>query len=99
MHVSVRRLRHHGRRLSDHDIANMPDVDGELHTATINHGPRSYMIAMLRDPGNPVSGQLVPDLYEATMVMIGPGGFVLRGFERDEGRAEMQEWRIEIPWR
>jgi hypothetical protein len=33
----------------------------------------------------------VPDLFEPIRVVVGPLGFVLRGFERDEGRAVMQE--------
>jgi hypothetical protein len=79
MRVVVRRLRHRGRRLSDHDIANAPDITGKLHTGEINRGRASYTVAMLRDPRNQVAGQLVPDLYEPTTVMIGSGGFVLGG--------------------
>lgn len=95
MRVTVIALRRNGRRLPDSEAMNAGGVVGELQTATVNRGTSFFMVAWLADPDSQVADHLLPDLYEPTMVQIGPAGFVLRGYGKDDGRAVLQEWHCE----
>ena len=96
MRALVHRLRSRGRRLSDRDVANSPGTRGELQTAQVHRGTVTYAVATLADPDNQVAAHLTPDLFEPVLVFIGVGGFVLRGYEKDQNRAVLQEWRCEF---
>ena len=52
-------------------------------------------------PGDPMSTDCPPPLYEAVLLGLAPLAFRLRGFERVEGEdggfGVVQEWHVEEP--
>ncbi len=87
MFVRIRRLRHAGRRIPDHE-ADRPEhqTTGDLHSVAgrlelhqqLSHtGPRNVM-------------------HDARMIGIRPGvgGMLVRGFEEHRGAAVLQEWEV-----
>jgi hypothetical protein len=96
MRARILPLRNLGRRLPENEIHGLPGLLGELQTAQIHQGNSSYGVAHLMDPESPIPSPLLPDLFEPTLVFIGPQALLLRGYEKVDGRAVMQEWRCEL---
>jgi hypothetical protein len=95
MYGKVKRLRDHGRRLSNREINQMAAIEGALTLAAV----RSTYILQVRRHDSQVGPGLLPDLYEARLVAMHTGGMLFRGEERpqgDEGPAYVQEWSVMI---
>ena len=87
MFVRIRRLRHAGRRIPEHE-ADRPEHEAvgdlrssagrfELHRQLENTGPADV-------------------LYDAHVVVVHPGvgGMLLRGYEEHRGSGVLQEWEV-----
>lgn len=95
MYGKVKRLRDHGRRLSNREISQVPPVEGELTLAAV----RSTYLLEVRPRNSQVGPGLLPTLYEARLVAMHTGGMLFRGEERphgDDGPAYVQEWSVMI---
>jgi hypothetical protein len=93
MYGKVKRLRDHGRRLSNREINQMPAVEGELTFAAL----RSTYLLEVRPRNSQVGPGLLPSLYEARLVAMHTGGMLFRGEERpqgDDGPTYVQEWSV-----
>ena len=55
-----------------------------------------YFVAKLVAPADTLIKPLLPDLYEPVLTNIGNGLLVLRGFERLDDSATVQEGRCEV---
>jgi hypothetical protein len=55
-----------------------------------------YFVATLVSPGDALCKPLLPALYEPVLITIVGGLLVLRGFERLDDGATVQEWRCEV---
>lgn len=95
MYGKVKRLRDHGRRLSNREINQMPAVEGALTLAAV----RSTYVLQVRRHDSQVGPGLLPDLYEARLVAMHTGGMLFKGEERpqgDDGPAYVQEWSVMV---
>ena len=74
------------------EIARADGVVGDLTTCNRAGAllRRTTLVATLMDPrGGAKAAELLPPLYDAALVLIAPGGMVLRGCERvarEDGR-------------
>jgi hypothetical protein len=100
MHFKVYLLRHRGRRLPWRDVKNGRTYAGTLVTHVLEHKGERYNVLKLQ-PGNPMSIDCPPPLYEPVLLGFAPIAFRLRGFERVEGAeagfSVVQEWHVEAP--
>lgn len=97
MHGKVKRLRHHGQRLSDKEIANTQPIEGELSMS----GQQWTLerVVSLRRPNNRVAPSLIPDLCRVELIGLLNGKMHLRGVERpqgDSGPEYIQEWTVMV---
>lgn len=87
MFVHIRRLRHAGRRIPDHE-ADRPEhqTTGDLHSVA----GRFELHPPLANAG---PGDV---LHDARVIGIrhGVGGMLIRGFEQHRGAAVLQEWVV-----
>jgi hypothetical protein len=99
MRVRVVPTRHHGVARAPREIARADGIVGELllteHRDELLR--RTTRVATLTGIGDAKSAELLPSLYDATVVWIAPQGLVLSGTERialkDGSRAELgQAW-------
>lgn len=93
MHAKVKRLREHGKRLSDQQIAAALPVEGELRV----YGMGGAIEATITDPASQVGDPLMPVLHEAKLTTMHGHGMLLKGEERpqgDLGPAYVQEWSV-----
>ena len=97
MRFRVYLLRHHGRRLAWREVCNGRSAVGELVTSIRLVGDTRYLVASLMPVEEPVSGPLLPDLYEPVLTGVAPLALRLRGIERWDGAAVVQEWHCEPP--
>jgi hypothetical protein len=89
-------LRRRGRRLPWREVANARSFDGDLSTHYLTLKDARYFVATLTGTGDALCKPLLPALYEPVLTNIGNGLLVLRGFEREEEAATVQEWRCEL---
>lgn len=97
MYGKVKRLRHHGQRLSDQEIANAKPIEGELSMAGQQWTLERVM--SLRNPNDHVSAPLIPDLCRAELVGLRNGKMMLWGVERPQGEGGpefIQEWSVVV---
>ena len=92
MKVSVKVLRRNGRRVGEYGTAAGRRIAGVL---TMHSQAGAFTAATLRQ-GAPKDPDLLPPLYEPVLVTIGGTGFLLRGFESNDGATYMQEWHCEV---
>ena len=101
MRFKVFQLRRKGRRLRWRDVINGPSHVGNLQSHTIDHRGARYNVITLLSIEAPVSGAIIPDLYEPVLLGFSPLAFRLRGFERWDGPegafSVVQEWHVEEP--
>ena len=93
MLAKVKRLRHHGKRLSDREIGAAPAIEGEVKV----YGVGTTIWASVTDPNRQVGDPLLPMLYEVRLTAMHGPGFLLKGEERpqgDAGPAYVQEWSV-----
>ena len=96
MRCRVYPLRHRGRRLPWREVAHGPSFEGDLSTYYLSLPGGRYFVAKLVSPEDALCKPLLPELYEPVLTIIGNGGLVLRGFERADEAATVQEWRCEF---
>lgn len=92
----MKRLRERGQRLSDHQIAALVPVHGEVRV----YGMGGAIQATVTDPNSQVGEPLIPILHEAKLTSMHGPGMLLRGEERpqgDKGPAYVQEWSVRFP--
>jgi hypothetical protein len=94
MKVRVRPLRSHGRKVKQYGTAAQGIV-GEITMHRMLGGEQSYTAATLK-AGLPKDPDLLPPLYEPTLVTISSNGLLLRGFESIDGASYVQEWHCEL---
>jgi len=91
----VKRLRHHGKRLSDREIGAAPAVEGEVRI----YGVGKTICASVTDPNRQVGDSLLPTLYETRLTAMHGPGLSLKGEERPQGEtgaAYVQEWSVRL---
>ena len=96
MRCRVYPLRRRGRRLPWWEIGNGPSFEGLLSTHYLTLASARYFVAKLIAVDDALCRSLLPDLYEPVLTNAGKGGLVLRGFERLDDSAVVQEWRCEV---
>ena len=100
MRVKVHPLRDRGRKIPWQLVQGKPPILGDLSTCTVGQGENRIEVAQLASLDNKLNGHLLPDLYEPALVMIGPGGLRLRGWERISSggidQAVLQEWLCDV---
>jgi hypothetical protein len=96
MRCRVYPLRRRGRRLPWRDVCNSPSFQGDLRTHYLSLKEDRYFVATLVAPGDVFCKPLLPDLYEPVLITIVGALLVLRGFERHDDSAMVQEWRCEV---
>jgi hypothetical protein len=89
-------LRRRGRRLPWRTVENSPAFEGELSTHYLTLKDARYFVAKLIAPGDALCKPILPELWEPILVNAGNWVLVLRGFEREDGAAVVQEWRCEV---
>lgn len=96
MRCRVYLLRRRGRRLPWREVCNGPSFEGELGTHYLTAKDDHYFVATLIAPGDAFCKPLLPNLFEPVLITIVGGVLVLRGFERLDDSAMVQEWRCEV---
>ena len=94
MQIRVRLLRRRGHRLSMRTSPINADR-GILCVHCIVRRNAPYLVAQLNRHGHPVDSKLI-ELFEPALVGAGNGAFRLRGVERADGAAVLQEWICEV---
>lgn len=95
MYGKVKRLRRHGKRLTNREVAQAPYVEGNLTLVGLKG---MYVLEVCR-PDSQVRPGLLPVLYEAKLITMHNGGMLFKGEERpagDDGPAFVQEWSVMI---
>jgi hypothetical protein len=99
MRFNVRPLRRKGRRLSWREVQNGPSYCGDLITHVREIKGELLVVATLRNPVSPMTGQLLPELHQPALMWVTPLALRLRGFERSEDSqgafSVVQEWHCE----
>lgn len=79
-------MRRRGVPIAKERLAREAAVSGEL--LVVEHRDaalsRTIRVAQLKDPAEPIGGDLLPALYDAQLLWVAPQGFTLGGFERIE---------------
>src|SRR5262245_52564345 len=96
MRCRVYPLRRRGRRLPWLDVHDSPLLQGQLRTHYLSLDTRRYFVASLGRPGDALCKPILPELWVPILVNAGDWVLVLRGFEREDGAAVVQEWRCEV---
>lgn len=95
MRVQVKPLRHHGARLTDHQIASLVPIEGALRVYGLGGSIQVSVSAPDDQQGKP----LLPDLYDARIVTLQNNGMLFFGLERTGNPAAAQyaqEWSVRI---
>jgi hypothetical protein len=77
-------------------VQNGRVFEGELRTHYLTLKDARYFVASLLRPGDALCKPILPELWEPILVSAGNWVLVLRGFEREDGAAMVQEWRCEV---
>lgn len=93
----VKRLRTEGRRRHQRDINSDPGALGELRQHQVPTGPKGLEYSVLKLVSNGAKcANIIPPLYESTLLIVDSEHFSLRGFERLGEGADaftvLQEW-------
>jgi hypothetical protein len=93
----VKRLRIEGRRRHQREINADLGALGELRHHQVPTGPKGLEYSVLKlVSGETQCADLIPPLYESTLLIVGSDHFKLRGFERLGKGADaftvLQEW-------
>ena len=96
MKVRVFTLRLNGRRNARSEGTD--GVAGELRMYSMVHGSEMHVVARLcyRSDRSSNDRELIPPLYAPTLVAVGEGSLLLRGFQSIDGAAYVQEWRCVV---
>jgi len=77
-------------------VQNGPAFEGELRTHYLTLKDARYFVASRVAPGDALCKPILPELWEPILVNAGDWVLVLRGFEREDGAAVVQECRCEL---
>jgi len=84
MRFSVVCMRRRGVPIAKEKLAREPAAVGEL--LVVEHRDaalgRTIRVAQLKNPTEPVDGDLLPALYDVQLLWVAPQGLTLGGFER-----------------
>jgi hypothetical protein len=96
MRVRVIVMRQRGKRTARADLDE--GVPGDLRLYSQVLGSEMHPVARLctRTERSSQDRELLPPLYSPTLVAVGQGSLLLRGFQSLEGAAYVQEWRCVI---
>ena len=96
MRVRVFVMRQRGRRADRSDLSEGVLGDLRMHSQVL--GSEMHPIARLctRTDRSSQDRELLPPLYSPTLVAVGEGSILLRGFQSIDGAAYVQEWRCVI---
>lgn len=100
MLFEVRRQRHRGRPVSKQDLAYQVPVRGDLRVqerAAEEMGRRVCRVASLHALDRAIEDELLPPLYDASLLWAAPLGMVLGGVEFEGGVGYLQSWLL-TPW-
>jgi hypothetical protein len=95
MYGKVKRLRHHGARLSNRDVSQASFIEGDLALAAL----RSSYVLTVRRPDSQAQAGSVAELWDARLVTMHGDAMLFRGEERpqgEDGPAFVQEWSVRI---
>lgn len=99
MYSKVKRLRRHGERKSDHEIAADDGIVGHLTIVLIENVP----VMKLHGAGDDaVQRPILPLMWRAKVVMIRGDKMLFQGFERvgnqddTDAPVEKQEWAVQV---
>ena len=95
MKFTVTKLRERGKRLNAGQIANTRSLSGDLVTCSIASTKGYYKVAELKENASGGLKETLITLYEPEIVQISGSCLLLRGIEKADGRAFLQEWRCE----
>lgn len=96
MKVTITLFRDHSRRLSSGEIANCQAGTGTLTAYQIGRRGGYYRSAALSRVEAGGLREALVALYAPELVQISGNGMLLRGIEKQAGRAFLQEWRVEL---
>ena len=86
MRFSVVCMRRKGVPIEKRKLACEPAVSGELLVGEHRDAAlgRTIRVAQLKDPTQPMEGDLLPALHDVHLLWVAPQGLTLGGFERIE---------------
>lgn len=96
MRCHVHLLCHPGRRLPWREISNGPSFEDNFGTHYLSLRDGRYFVAALCASGDARCTPILPVLYEPVLTGIVQGRVLLRGFERIDESAVVQEWRCKL---
>jgi len=81
---SVVCMRRRGVPIAKEKLAREPAAVGELLVVEHRDAARGWTIrvAQLKDPSEPIAGDLLPALHDVQLLWVAPQGMTLGGFER-----------------
>jgi hypothetical protein len=92
-------MRNRGRAVEWRDIKNGPSFVGDLRFHSIQIGEKVHRVATLFSGNKPDAKNILPDLFDPTVLEISTQTLQVRGYERVNGRegvhAVLQEWLCE----
>lgn len=97
MKFKITKLREQGKRLTDGQIANTQPLSGDLVSSHVASTKGFYKVADLFEVKVGGLRESLATLYEPELVQIGGSGMLLRGIEKLDGRAFLQEWSCDPP--
>ncbi len=85
-----------GRPLPRRDVVNQAPTRGDLRVEYVHDDVRlrHRRVARLIDVTAPLRGDLLPLLYDATLVAMNPCAFTLSGVERIDSAEYAQTWLV-----
>jgi hypothetical protein len=95
MKFRVTKLRERGKRLADIQIANAQHLLGDLVSSHVASTKGFYRVADLKEDSSGGLKESLATLFEPELVQISASGMLLRGIEKMEGRAYLQEWKCD----
>lgn len=93
MHFKVQRMRARGVVMTRGERSSQDEASGELRVEEHGDGllGRSLRTARLLSTGQGIHRDLLPPLYDVTLVAMAANGFTLTGFERiGEGKGTVE---------
>ena len=92
MQVTVRRLRHLGKKLGDREVISQKPLEGMLITTQVS----SYKVAELVETTSGGLHTTLATLYEPQLVQVRDWGLMLRGIQKVGDCSYLQEWSCKV---
>jgi hypothetical protein len=96
MRFAVVPMRHRGRPVARHELANCPPVVGDLRVEEVRDEALGRYVRMARvlDPTRPIGADLLPTLRDPVLIAMNPLAFTLSGLERVGDQDYAQSWLV-----